>query len=1077
MDHSYSTPKRPSGIPRPLSRLPLPTNSASKSIKPSPSRERLQADSGLNIERLRRPSQELFKKPPLPSPAKSRESSYGQNDYSYKWTPNSGSSLVEDDGEGEGEGDGDGDGDGDGHQLRSRSSRTSIYTPTNKSSRPSLSDRTIETIAQIPSSPSPSKRKSTFFSAESPMAPPSRPPSAMNNHQSRSPSRQDNTNTGSTPQFSSATRTVSTPRTPSSASNMPQPTFLKRSVSMYRDSPTRPAVNGTGIPLNRTGVSRAPSISSISNKESITPASGPRTPLYGGSKTMSIRAPKARPSLGNAYVTQLTTESNNNAVKKPAATTPVPKSRKPSSALSSNVTSPTSTASKKSARTSVTSDGNPSELPSREPETKKAAKSSSALRESIAKAKAAKKAALENSVKNGLGEGLDSLESNDPFAQLSKIEPNKCVLKDRTAAARTSGHLNIASMGLKEIPDEVLTMYDFDPQSEGDWYESVDLIKFIAADNEFEALSDTIFPDVDLNTLGMDVDTKGCQFGGLEVLDLHGNMLTALPKGLRRLQRLRSINLSHNQLDVEAFEIITEISQLTDLKLANNKLQGSLPPTIGSLSKLEVLDLRDNGLNELPDTLANLCALRVLNVAENQLTSIPFEALKALPLIEVNAQKNRLQGHLIPASVTRFETLQILNVTSNLLESLSLVETLELPNLQQLSIDANRVKALPNLSTWKSLLTLTAEDNALSTLPEGFLELENIKVVDFTGNNIKTLDEKLSLLENLISFRIANNPLRERKFLTMDTDELKRVLRGRCEPEAPEGEEEDGSVQTEFTLAPESPTPSSAWRIKSGGVLDRSSTDLADLDPAELEPLLGSSTAIKCLYLHHNRFHTFPTSGLSLLSHTLTDLDLSHNPFSSSATTPLISTLLSLPNLQNLTLSSAGLTTLEPLQRHLSAPHLTFLDVSNNRLSGALPYIRHSYPALITFLVSDNQIESLEFEAVRGLQVLDVSNNSIASLPPRLGLLGTEGSNCGAASGAGVGVGGGGGGTGNSKGGGTAAGTTTCLRRLDVAGNCFRVPRWQVVSKGTEAVLEWLKNRITAEELREWGCEEEVVVD
>ncbi|EER44764.1 leucine rich repeat domain-containing protein [Histoplasma capsulatum H143] len=970
MDHGYSIPKHPSGMPRPMSRLPLPIYSASsKSIRPSPSRERLQADSGLNLERLRRPSQELFKKPQLPSPAKSRESSYGQNHSLDKWITNSGGSVAEDEDEGDGD-----------HRE-------------NRSSRPSLSDRTIETIAQIPSSPSPSKRKSTFFSPESPMASPSRPSSSLNNHHPCPSSLQHGTN-GSASQFSSITRTVSTPRTPSSAPNMAQPTFLKRSVSMYRDSHSRSSINGAGatqLPTHNN-VSAVPP---MSKKESKTPATGPRTSLYGGSKSVSIRPPKGRPSLAsNSFPNQVNNESNGSNVKKAAAKTPVTKSRKSSSTLSSNLTSPTSTTSRKSRRTSVTSNCNPSDLAPQELDSKKAAKSSSALRESIAKAKAAKKAAMENNAKNGLGEALGPVDPIDPFGQLSKSEPNKHVLKNRAAAARTSGHLNIAAMGLKEIPEEVLNMYDFDPESEGDW-----------------------------------------------------------------LQRLRSLNLSHNQLDVEAFEIITEISALTDLKLANNKLGGSLTSTIGALSKLEVLDLRENGLTELPDALSDLTTLRILNVAENQLTSIPFDALKALPLVEINAQKNRLQGHLVPASITRFETLQILNVTSNFLESLSLGETLELPNLQQLSIDANRIKALPNISTWKSLLTLTAEDNAICSLPEGFLQLENIKVVEFTGNNITTLDEKLSLLENLISFRIANNPLRERKFLTMDTDELKRVLRGRCEPDQPEAEEEDGSVQTEFTLAPESPTTANAWRIKSGGVLDCSSTDLASLDPADLEPFLASSTAIKCLYLHHNRFHSLPVVSLSLLSHTLTDLDFSHNPFSSTPTTPLLTTPLSLPHLQNLTLSSTGLTTLEHLQRHLSAPNLTFLDVSNNRLMGTLPHIRHSYPSLINFLVSDNQIDSLEFDAVCGLQVLDVSNNSISFLPPRLGLLGSEGT--AGAKGSGV----------------SAAGATTCLRRLDVAGNCFRVPRWQVVSKGTEAVLEWLKNRITAEELREWGVVEEEGVD
>ncbi|PGH13584.1 hypothetical protein AJ79_03577 [Helicocarpus griseus UAMH5409] len=1021
--HGYSTPTkpRPSGIPRPMSRLPLPTHSASRSLKPSPSRERLQADSGLNIDRLlRRPSQEIFKKPPLPSPAKTRETSYGQNEPSQKWTANSErtvASVVEDE---------------EWDDRESRSDITSICTPTDKSSsRPSLSDRTIDTIAQIPASPSPSKRKSTFFATESPMAPPSRPPSSLNSHQSRPASRQDNTN-GSAPQFSSAVRTVSVPRTPSSTSNMPQPTFAKRSVSMYRDPTSRGSINGASTTSSQNGM---PTGLSTPKQEPKTTAATPRTSIYGGSKSLTMRPSRGRPSVNGAFADQPSSNENND-FKKPAK--PLAKPRKQSSVFSSNLTSPTST-SKTSPPTSVTSEGNPSDAPS------KTAKSSSALRESIAKAKAAKKAALEKIAKSGLSETADPVDSPDPFAQFSKGEPTKRVLKNRTSAARTSGHLNIAAMGLKEIPDEVMTMYDLDPESEGEWYESVDLIKFIAADNEFESLSDDIFPDVDFDTLNMDEDTKGCQFGGLEVLDLHGNILSSLPKGLRRLQRLRSLNLSHNQLDAGCFDIITKILQLTDLKLANNKLQGSLTLSIGSLSKLEVLDLHDNALTELPDALADLSSLRVLNVAENQLTSIPFEALSTLPLVELNAQKNHLQGHLLPASISRLETLQILNVTGNALESLTIGEKLELPNLQQLSIDANRIKTLPNISTWKSLLTLTAEDNDLSAIPEGLVELENIKIVDFTANNIRTLDEKISLVDSLMSFHIANNPLRERKLLTMDTDELKRELRNRLEPEIPEIEEENGSVQTEFTLAPESPTPPSAWRVKSGGVLDRSSTELSDLDPTDLEPLVAASTGIKCLYLHHNRLNAFPVSGLSLVAQTLTDLDLSHNPLS---TDSLISTPLALPNLQNLTLSTTGITSLEPLQIHLSAPSLTFLDVSNNRLTGPLPAIRSNYPNLITFLASDNQFESLEFETVHGLQVLDVSNNNISSLPPKLGLLGSESS-----------------GSGSGR---------TCLRRLDVAGNSFRVPRWQIVSKGTEAVLEWLKNRITEEELREWGIEEEL---
>ena len=629
---------------------------------------------------------------------------------------------------------------------------------------------------------------------------------------------------------------------------------------------------------------------------------------------------------------------------------------------------------------------------------------------------------------------FDNVDIKDPFSQLPTEGGSEAVLRKKIETARKSGHLNIAALGLKEIPDEVMTMYDFDPNSSGDWYESVDLVKLIAADNEFQTLSDAAFPDIDSNA-DVDEEGRGNQFGGLQMLDLHGNQLGGLPSGLKRLLRLTSLNLSNNRLKMDDIRVVMEILTLTDLKLAHNSLEETLLPDISRLNKLEVLDLRGNTLQGLPEGISELTCLRVMNLAENRLASLPMEALSSLPLTELHVQKNNLKGNLMPASMNRFETLQILNVASNALQSLSENEDLELPNLQQLSIDANRMKTLPDMASWKSLLSLTAESNSIQALPESFLSLEKIKYVDLTGNDLSKVDERIGLMENLTTLRIANNPLRERKFLTMDTYDLKRDLRNRCTPETPVIEEEDSSVQTEFTLAPESPTGPNSWRVKVGGVLDCSSAELVDLNPTDLEASRASSRDIRCLYLHHNRLRSVPVPAISLLAHTLTDLDLSRNPLDPSNP---ISLPVTLPNLQNLNLSGNGLTSLEPFQSNLTAPSLTFLDVSTNRLTGALPFIRYSFPSLITFVASDNKLQSLQFDAVQGLQVLDVSNNDINLLPPKLGLLGGEG----------------------------GSGKWPSLRRLEVAGNSFRVPRWQVVAKGTEALLEWLKNRIPTDELQ-----------
>jgi hypothetical protein len=141
--------------------------------------------------------------------------------------------------------------------------------------------------------------------------------------------------------------------------------------------------------------------------------------------------------------------------------------------------------------------------------------------------------------------GFDFGLSNDPFNQHRDDKSQAKVLKGRLETARTSGRLNIAAMGLKEIPAEVLNMYNLESigQSGSAWAESVDLTRFVAADNELEMISDSVFPDVDPQELAEQEDSQGNIFAGLETLDLHGNILVNLPMGLRRLSLLTSLNL------------------------------------------------------------------------------------------------------------------------------------------------------------------------------------------------------------------------------------------------------------------------------------------------------------------------------------------------------------------------------------------------------------------------------------------------------------------------------------------------------------------------------------------------------
>lgn len=987
MDQQPKTPSRPSGIPRLVSRIPLPTSTATLSLRPSPSRERLRADPGLKAAKLRRPSEEPEFKKPLPPAAPPKKL---QNGYPQK-------RVVSKAGTSDG-------GGSDNEKFLDMEPNFEVDTLSQDTesrgrTRPSLSERTIETLSQIPPSPASSRRPSNIFNPTSPMRSPSRPPSSMTSY-SRSPSRSSTSRQLSGNDFLSGPpsnlRLPSRPRPPLPTNGSTSDHNLVAPV----DTPPK-----TTKPVARRSVFGGAGLAQA--------AAEPRMALSKGPKPAEADAVLSPPALQVKKTRKIQPKSSNSRLNSTA-----------SISSAANYTSPDVS----------------SELQS-EQESKKTSKSSSALRESIAKAKAARKAAVQKGPQKSTPDMWAETDIQDPFNQRPR-DQNSGLLRKRLDAGRTSGHLNIAAMSLTAFPDEVLKMYDFDPNATTDWYESVDLVKFIAADNEFTELPDAAFPDID-SEMDLDAEEQGNQFGGLESLDLHGNLLQSLPIGFRRLQRLHTLNLSNNKLSMDSIHVVLELAGLRDLRLAKNGLAGSFLHDIGRLGNLEVLDLHENSLTDLPDTLADLSCLRVLNVGHNQLLSLPFELISTLPLKEIIAPKNKLQGTLIPASIHKLDALQNLDVVGNALTKLSENESLTLPGLQTLAISMNRIQSLPDVSSWQALLTLSAEDNRISDLPQGFSDLKNVKNVDFTGNDISKLDERIGMMENLFTFRISNNPLRERKFLNMTVEDMKRDLRSRCEPEPHETDDEEGSVATQFTLAPETPAQTSGWQLKPGGVLDRSYTEMQDLEVEKLENI--NSSDVRYLYLQHNILRSFPVQALGMLAPHLTDLDLSHNPLDSLS---LFTSSLELPSLQTLNISSTGLTSIEPLMASLKAPSLTFLDTSSNSLSGSLPYIRQVYPKLTTFLAAENQFESLDFESAQGLQVLDVGNNNIGSLPPKIGLLRAEGNSA-------------------NWGGGSA------LRRFEVAGNSFRVPRWQIVAKGTDAVLEWLKDRMPEEELYEYESGDE----
>jgi hypothetical protein len=129
----------------------------------------------------------------------------------------------------------------------------------------------------------------------------------------------------------------------------------------------------------------------------------------------------------------------------------------------------------------------------------------------------------------------------------------------------------------------------------------------------------------------------------LEILDLSGNQLTALPDDLARLHRLRIIFCSNNrftelpaalgqctQLEMVGFRA-NQISrvpaaslpgQLRWLVLTDNRLT-ALPPEIGRCTRLQKLMLAGNQLQALPPQMAGCTRLELLRIAANRFDALP----------------------------------------------------------------------------------------------------------------------------------------------------------------------------------------------------------------------------------------------------------------------------------------------------------------------------------------------------------------------------------------------------------------------------------------------------------------------
>lgn len=146
----------------------------------------------------------------------------------------------------------------------------------------------------------------------------------------------------------------------------------------------------------------------------------------------------------------------------------------------------------------------------------------------------------------------------------------------------------------------------------------------------------------------------------LEVLNLSGNRLRALPHQLPRLHKLQVLFASDNDFTVLP-EVLGDCPALQMVGFKANRIAhvpaAALPPA------LRWLTLTDNAIGHLPTELGQRPALQKLMLAGNQLTALPssLQAAQSLALLRVSA--NRLER--VPGWLTELPRLSWLALAGN----------------------------------------------------------------------------------------------------------------------------------------------------------------------------------------------------------------------------------------------------------------------------------------------------------------------------------------------------------------------------------------------------------------------------
>ncbi|XP_077860911.1 erbin isoform X2 [Macaca mulatta] len=336
-----------------------------------------------------------------------------------------------------------------------------------------------------------------------------------------------------------------------------------------------------------------------------------------------------------------------------------------------------------------------------------------------------------------------------------RLVPCRCLRGEE----ETVTTLDYSHCSLEQVPKEIFT---FEKTLEELYLDANQIEELPKQLFNCQSLHKLSLPDNDLTTLPASI----ANLINLRELDVSKNGIQEFPENIKNCKVLTVVEASVNPIS-KLPDGFSQLLNLTQLYL-NDAFLEFLPANFGRyvicflycrLTKLQILELRENQLKMLPKTMNRLTQLERLDLGSNEFTEVP-EVLEQLSgLKEFWMDANRLT--FIPGFIGSLKQLTYLDVSKNNIEMVEEgISACE--NLQDLLLSSNSLQQLPEtIGSLKNITTLKIDENQLIYLPDSIGGLISVEELDCSFNEVEALPSSIGQLTNIRTFAADHNYLQQ----------------------------------------------------------------------------------------------------------------------------------------------------------------------------------------------------------------------------------------------------------------------------------------------------------------------------